>query len=90
MQSAEDDDALQAELEREAEERAFREKLFDAMDENADGIHASYNEYAIPSRWRGHGGADPAQMEEEEYAEYIRQGMWKCVFRPQYSRRRSL
>ena len=46
------------------------------------------NSYAhVPRRWRGGGmermddelGIDPQYMEEEDYAEWVRAGMWRCV-----------
>lgn len=79
------------ELQAEIEERRFREKLYDAMaddyDNRLDGVEAQLNEYAhIPSRWQPSRGAasfeyrtanDPDMMDEEEYAEWIREGMWR-------------
>ncbi|KAJ8473424.1 hypothetical protein ONZ51_g7872 [Trametes cubensis] len=72
----------------EVEEMRFREKLYDAMgdDERLDSVEASMNSYAhIPRRWRGGGmdrmeddlTIDPQYMEDEDYAEWVRAGMWK-------------
>ena len=76
----------------EVEERMFREKLFDAMgedyDHRLDGMEARMNTYAhVPNRWKnshiderdrvdGPAG-DPHQMSDEEYAEWIRMGMFR-------------
>ncbi|KAI0365926.1 hypothetical protein BV20DRAFT_1027243 [Pilatotrama ljubarskyi] len=79
-----DYDRIQAEI----EEMRFREKLQEAMgeDERLDTVEASMNSYAhIPRRWRGGGmdrmddelGINPAYMEEEDYAEWVREGMWR-------------
>lgn len=73
------------------EEESFQEKLWDALrdDERVDGIEAGLNEYAyIPRRWRGVGsrdspdtvgglGDDPNFMNDDEYAEWMRAGMWR-------------
>jgi hypothetical protein len=75
------------------EEESFQEKLWDALrdDERLDGIEAGLNEYAyIPRRWRdvssrdspdtvGGLGDDPNLMNDDEYAEWMRAGMWRCV-----------
>lgn len=70
------------------EEERFREKMWGAFgdDERLDSVEASLNSYAhIPRRWHG-GGMDrmddelhisPQMMEEEDYAEWVRAGMWK-------------
>lgn len=78
-----------ADLRRELEEARFRDKLFDAMDDDdrLDRLEASLNAH-IPSRYsdqhqRQHQssssttGLDPSQMNDEEYAEWIRKGMWE-------------
>ncbi|KAG9122764.1 hypothetical protein FRC07_000714 [Ceratobasidium sp. 392] len=82
-----DEDALRAEM----EERRFREKLFDAMGDDAglDGTEAHYNDYAhVPPRWKGPGQSgtrlaeeDPANMDDEQYAEWVREGMWRRTHR---------
>ncbi len=76
-------------------EESFQEKLWDALrdDERLDGIEAQLNEYAyIPRRWRGVSsrayspdtvgglGDDPNLMNDDEYAEWMRSGMWRYVF----------
>lgn len=75
------------------EEESFQERLWDALrdDERLDGIETRLNEYAyIPRRWRGVssrdspdtvGGLsdDPNLMNDDEYAEWMRAGMWRCV-----------
>lgn len=72
---------------------SFQEKLWDALrdDERLDGIEAGLNEYAyIPRRWRGVSsrdspdtvgglGDDPNLMNDDEYAEWMQTGMWRCV-----------
>ncbi|KAI0764330.1 hypothetical protein BD413DRAFT_577011 [Trametes elegans] len=79
-----DYDRIQAEV----EEARFREKMYDAMgdDERLDSVEASLNTYAhVPRRWRGGGmdvmqddlAIDPQCMEEEDYAEWVRAGMWR-------------
>ena len=81
-----DYDRLQAEI----EEERFRERLWGAMgdDERLDSVEASFNSYAhVPRRWRGGGmermddelDIDPRYMEDEDYAEWIRAGMWRYV-----------
>lgn len=78
------------EIEVELEERRFREKLHDAMvddyDNRLDNIEAQFNEYAhIPHRWQSAGRANDVDsndlnlMDDEEYAEWIREGMWRYV-----------
>ncbi|EPQ55104.1 hypothetical protein GLOTRDRAFT_76404 [Gloeophyllum trabeum ATCC 11539] len=89
-----DYETLQAEL----EEQRWREKMWDAMDEDStfaasgtsrlDALEAEMNAHAhVPKRWRGPhagladtadlAGLDPSQMEDEEYAEWVRIGMWR-------------
>lgn len=62
--------------------------------ERLDSVESRLNDYAhVPGRWRAGGmrfaeraddgeeragGVDPASMEEEEYAEWVRRGMWRC------------
>lgn len=81
-----DYDYIQAQV----EEERFHEKLWGAMgdDERLDSVEASLNSYAhIPRRWRGGGMermddelcTDPLHMEDEDYAEWVRAGMWRCV-----------
>ena len=83
---------------------SFQEKLWDALrdDERLDGIEAGLNEYAyIPRRWRGVSsrdspdtvgglGDDPNLMNDDEYAEWMRTGMWRCVLTDVQAAKRSL
>ena len=78
-----------------AEDERFQQKLWDALDDNddrLDGIEARLNEYAhVPRRWRGVGSReynldstgglddDPRFMNDDEYAEWVRVGIWRCV-----------
>jgi hypothetical protein len=88
-----------AQILEELEERRFREKMADAMDDDfsegfsrLENIDAMLNDFShVPRRWRTgsmrhaeapddySGARRPEDMEDEEYAEYIRQGMWKYV-----------
>jgi hypothetical protein len=77
------------------EEKRFREKMFDALqdDEYLDSVEARMNSFAhVPGRWRSHQGpkpdghgtddilhSDPQNMDDEEYIEWIRLGMYRCV-----------
>lgn len=72
------------------EEDDFRDKMWGALgdDERLDGVEASLNGYMhVPRRWRGGGmdrlddelGVDPQMMAEEDYAEWVRDNMWKYV-----------
>jgi len=72
----------------ETEEMQFQEKLYDAFadDERLDSLEARLNGYAhMPARWRDRFEddawlkADPQTMDEEQYAEWIRVGMYRCV-----------
>jgi hypothetical protein len=87
---AEDDAAVHAEV----EEARFRDKMWSALgdDERLDAVEARLNDYAhVPRRWQrggsGQAGAaidefeavDPGQMDDEEYAEWVREGIWRCV-----------
>lgn len=61
--------------------------------ERLDSVEASLSEYAhMPRRWRTGGMqhmerthddgvevTDPSMLEDEEYAEWVRHGMWRCV-----------
>lgn len=75
-------------------EESFQEKLWDALgdDERLDGIEARLNDYAhVPRRWRGDSshadspdamggsGHDPNFMNDDEYAEWVRVGIWRYV-----------
>lgn len=73
-----DYDTIRAEL----EEMRFREKMWDALedDERLDGINTRFSGYAhIPDRWSRdeHDLANPQYMGDDEYAEWVREGMWK-------------
>lgn len=81
-----DYDRIQAEV----EEARFREKMWGALDddERLDSVEARLNGYAhVPRRWRSGGmdkmdddlDIDPQMMEDEDYAEWIRMGMWRYV-----------
>jgi hypothetical protein len=71
------------------EDERFEQKLWDALgdDDRLDGIEARMNEYAhVPRRWRGVGireynldglDDDPRSMDDEEYAEWVRVGIWR-------------
>jgi len=74
------------------EDERFQQKLWDALgdDDRLDGVEARLNEYAhVPRRWRGvsfqecnldsTGGLDddPRFMNDDEYAEWVRVGIWR-------------
>ena len=70
------------------EEERFKEKMYGAFedDERLDSVEAHFNSYThIPRRWRGGGmdkmddefNVDPQMMEEEDYAEWMRNNMWR-------------
>lgn len=76
------------------EEEIFQEKLWNALgeDERLDGIETRLNEDVyVPRRWRGVSsqangsdtvdglGDNPNLMNDEEYAEWVRAGMRRCV-----------
>ncbi|KIM31303.1 hypothetical protein M408DRAFT_7106 [Serendipita vermifera MAFF 305830] len=70
-------------IQKELEEANFRAKLFDAMDddERLDSIQARFNAYHVPERWQDAGPSsdtnNPNVMDEDEYAEWVRRGMWE-------------
>lgn len=81
-------------LEAEKDDLRFKERLFDAYadDERLDSLEARMNDFAhVPDRWRTARKPinvfendewlrmDPQVMDEEEYAEWIRMGMYRCV-----------
>ncbi|KAH9856787.1 hypothetical protein C2E23DRAFT_882096 [Lenzites betulinus] len=89
-----DYERIQAEI----EEMRFKEKMYEAMgeDERMDSLEASMNTYAhIPRRWRGGGmdrmddelGVSPQYMEDEDYAEWVREGMWRKKHAAEYEER---
>ena len=71
---------------REAEERHFRARLFDEMgvDERQDDLQDTFGGYHVPDRWASSSyaaPADPRHMTDDEYTEWVREGMWKYVER---------
>ncbi|EFI28213.1 hypothetical protein CC1G_14238 [Coprinopsis cinerea okayama7 len=83
--STTDDDTLRAEV----EERMFREKMFDALgeDERLDGIEAQFNDFSdyihIPHR----GKVDPTSLDDDEYAEWVRLGMYRKTHAAEHAER---
>ena len=74
-----------AELRAEIEEAHFRAKLLDAIDEDQrlESIEASLSAH-VPPRWRStdsYATASDSRMDEEEYAEWVRRGMWNRTHR---------
>lgn len=84
--------ALEAEIEAQLFREKMFDAMGD--DERLDSMEARLNEYAhIPDRWRTDGGSsrlnvfegddflklDPTTMDDEEYAEWIRAGMYRYV-----------
>ncbi|KAJ7072660.1 hypothetical protein C8F01DRAFT_1206142 [Mycena amicta] len=91
-----DHETLRAEL----EEARFREKMAAAFDDDdrLDSLEARMNDYAhVPGRWRTQKQSgvsyaeedlfnlDPAQMDDEEYAEWIRTGMYRKTHAREYA-----
>ncbi len=82
-----------AKIQAEIEEARFREKMSLAFedDERLDSLEARMNDFAhVPMRWGGTGSTnvyegddylkmDPLQMDDEEYAEWVRVGMYRQV-----------
>jgi hypothetical protein len=70
-------------IKKELEEANFRAKLFDAMDddERLDSIEARFSAYHVPDRWQdsepSSSTTNPNDMDEDEYAEWVRRGMWE-------------
>jgi len=59
-----------------------REKMWSALEEDEclDGITTQLNDYAhIPDRWAcdADDTADPQYMHNDEYAKWVRKGMWE-------------
>ncbi|KAG8896774.1 hypothetical protein FRB99_008654 [Tulasnella sp. 403] len=87
-----DEDEIRAQL----EEEEFRAKLFDAMglDSGQDSAQAMFNDF-VPPRWQGTSLGDvPGSgtyglefMDDEEYAEYVRQGMWERTHKAEHEER---
>ncbi|CAL1711973.1 unnamed protein product [Somion occarium] len=84
------------EIQAQVEEERFREKLWGAFgdDERLHSVESRLNDYAhIPRRWRSGGmdrmeddyNIDPANMEDEDYAEWIRAGMWRKKHAEEYA-----
>ncbi len=83
-----------ANIQAEIEEARFREKMSLAFedDERLDSLEARMNDFAhVPMRWGGTGSTnvyegddylkmDPLQMDDEEYAEWVRVGMYRQVY----------
>ncbi|KAI0937840.1 hypothetical protein AcW1_003891 [Taiwanofungus camphoratus] len=78
------------------EEEHFREKMWGALedDERLDSVESRLNSYAhVPRRWRGGGmdrmddelNIDPHLMEEEDYMEWVRAGMWRKRHAAEYA-----
>ncbi|KAK0484347.1 hypothetical protein EDD18DRAFT_1467302 [Armillaria luteobubalina] len=96
-----DIDAIQAEL----EEQRFRERMSMAFadDERLDSLEAQFNEFVhVPKRWGGDSARpvydddgdfmklDPRYMDDEEYAEWIRAGMYRNTKKHGVARQRKL
>jgi hypothetical protein len=74
---------------------AMEDEVFESgLAGRIDATEARMNDFAhVPQRWRRGGmryterpdvmddvgAADPTMMDDEEYAEWVRAGMWKCV-----------
>ncbi|KAF8911515.1 hypothetical protein CPB84DRAFT_1812351 [Gymnopilus junonius] len=90
----------------EIEEKLFREKLFDNLeeDERLDAVEARMNDFGhVPDRWRTTGSSqkvrrnfneeendeylklDPRYMDDEEYVEWIRVGMYRKTHAEEYA-----
>ncbi|KAG8993786.1 hypothetical protein FRB90_000607 [Tulasnella sp. 427] len=93
-----DEDSIRAQME-EDEEQAFRDKLFDAMemDFGQDSAYNHFNSYAhVPPQWRkssptasrdAEGPPNPNYMDDEQYAEYVREGMWERTHKAEVEER---
>jgi len=73
-------------FQRREENERFQQRMWDELceQERLDNLETNFNSYShIPYRWRSSAPeepvlkADPQLMEEEEYAEWIRDGMWR-------------
>ncbi|KAI6007706.1 hypothetical protein F5J12DRAFT_720439 [Pisolithus orientalis] len=88
-----DSDAIRDEIEKEA----FMEKMCGAFedDERLDTIHSKFDSYVhIPGRWAdnrtgqdSHLARDPQYMDDDEYAEWVREGMWRRKHAREYEER---
>ena len=81
---------LEEQHRRKQEEEEFQQRLWDELghQERLDNLTSNLNSYHhIPQRWKSDGAADledavyndPNSMDDERYAEWMREGMWKCV-----------
>ena len=81
---------LEEQHHRKREEEEFQERLWDELgqQERLDNLTSNMDSYPhIPQRWKSDGVADledavyndPNLMNDEHYAEWVRQGMWKYV-----------
>ncbi|KAJ8076599.1 hypothetical protein PM082_001022 [Marasmius tenuissimus] len=97
-----DYEAIQTEL----EEQRFREKLSSAFDEDEafDSLEARFNSFAhVPKHWGGHSSKpkpnydsdeflklDPMSLDEEDYIEWIRRGMYRKTHAHEHEERERL
>jgi hypothetical protein len=81
---------LEEQQRRKREEEEFQQRLWDELgqQERLDNLTSNLNSYThIPQRWKSGGTADledavyndPNSMDDERYAEWMREGMWKYV-----------
>lgn len=81
---------LEEQQRRKQEEEEFQQRLWDELgqQERLDNLTSNLNSYThIPQRWKSRGTADledavyndPNSMDDEHYAEWMREGMWKYV-----------
>jgi hypothetical protein len=81
---------LEEQHRRKQEEEEFQQRLWDELgqQERMDNLTSNLNSYPhIPQRWKSGGMADledavyddPNLMDDEHYAEWVREGMWKYV-----------
>jgi len=81
---------LEEQQHRKQEEEEFQQRLWDELgqQERLDNLTSNLNSYPhIPQRWKSGGMADleeaayndPSLMDDERYAEWMREGMWKYV-----------
>jgi len=81
---------LEEQQRRKREEEEFQERLWDELgqQERLDNLTSNLSSYThIPRRWKSGGTADledavyndPNSMDDERYAEWMREGMWKYV-----------
>ena len=81
---------LEEQHHRKQEEEEFQQRLWDELgqQEGLDNLTSNLNSYPhIPQRWKSDGVADledtvyndPNLMDDDRYAEWMREGMWKYV-----------